>query len=230
MPIIALTANTVSGAREMFRNEGFTEFVPKPIERTVLERVLRKVLPKSCIQYSLRPVGKDAPASDAVTLPAKKLPEPHAAMAWPEEATEPLEEIGLPQDSASTLPYDQLSQAGINGEMGLDYCAGDEDFYREMLRMFCDQSAGKRAEIASLYESANWADYAVKVHALKSTALTIGAEALSAQAKELELAGKRGDVDFIQAHHAALLQAYDELCARIAEISALGLSLENTVF
>ena len=99
----------------------------------------------------------------------------------------------------------------------------------EMLRMFCDQRAGKQAEIASLYESANWTDYAVKVHALKSTSLTIGAEALSAQAKELELAGKRGDADFIQAHHAALLQAYEELCARIAEIRALGLSPEQTI-
>ena len=46
LPVIALTANTISGAREMFRNEGFTEFIPKPIEQTVLERVLRKTLPK----------------------------------------------------------------------------------------------------------------------------------------------------------------------------------------
>ena len=51
LPVIALTANTVSGAREMFRSEGFTEFIPKPIEQTVLERVLRKTLPKDCIQY-----------------------------------------------------------------------------------------------------------------------------------------------------------------------------------
>lgn len=51
LPVIALTANTISGAREMFRNEGFTEFIPKPIEQTVLERVLRKTLPKDCIQY-----------------------------------------------------------------------------------------------------------------------------------------------------------------------------------
>ena len=28
LPVIALTANTISGAREMFRNEGFTEFIP----------------------------------------------------------------------------------------------------------------------------------------------------------------------------------------------------------
>ena len=123
----------------------------------------------------------------------------------------------LPETAADelALPYDQLTQAGINVELGLDYCAGDEDFYREMLHIFCTQSSEKRAEIVSLYESANWADYAIKVHALKSTSLTIGAEALSAQAKELELAGKSGDVDFIQAHHAALLLAYDELCAHI---------------
>lgn len=49
--------------------------------------------------------------------------------------------------------------------------------------------------------------------------LTIGAEALSAQAKELEMAGKRGDADFIHAHHAALLRNHEELCARIAEDS-----------
>ena len=42
----------------MFRSEGFTEFVPKPIERTVLERVLRKVLPKSCIQTAVAGQGE----------------------------------------------------------------------------------------------------------------------------------------------------------------------------
>ena len=51
LPVIALTANTISGAREMFRSEGFTEFIPKPIERSVLERVLRRVLPEHCMIY-----------------------------------------------------------------------------------------------------------------------------------------------------------------------------------
>ena len=51
LPVVALTANTISGAREMFKNEGFTEFIPKPIERAVLERVLRKVLPMGKVQH-----------------------------------------------------------------------------------------------------------------------------------------------------------------------------------
>ena len=197
LPIIALTANTVSGAREMFRSEGFTEFVPKPIERTVLERVLRKVLPNSCIQYSAAPTRAAVPAQ--------------AAEAAPAEESEAQETAG-----GAALPYDRLTQAGVNVELGLEYCSGDEEFYREMLRMFYAQSGDKRAEIVSLYESANWTDYAVKVHALKSTSLTIGAEALSAQAKELELAGKRGDIDFVWEHHPALLRAYEALCSNIA--------------
>ena len=124
----------------------------------------------------------------------------------------------MPEAAAgeAMLPYDLLSQAGVNVELGLDYCSGDEEFYREMLRMFCAQSMDKRAEIVSLYESANWTDYAVKVHALKSTSLTIGAETLSAQAKELELAGKRGDIDYVREHHSALMGAYEALCASIA--------------
>ncbi len=220
LPIIALTANTVSGAREMFRSEGFTEFVPKPIERTVLERVLRKVLPKSCIQYSARPAGQTAAENDAEIALAEEPLEPADVQARPEEPAEPLETPDLPEpaDSGPSICYDQLAQAGVNVELGLDYCAGDEDFYREMLRMFWAQSEEKRAEIISFYESANWADYAVKVHALKSTSLTIGAEALSAQAKELELAGKQGDAAFIRERHAGLLEAHEKLCARIAEL------------
>ena len=207
LPVIALTANTVSGAREMFRNEGFTEFVPKPIERMVLERVLRKVLPKSCIQYSVTPANGQ--------MPVEELPEAVGSVQADSPEQPVPDEPPARQADTSAIPYDRLAQSGVNVDMGLDYCAGDEDFYREMLRLFSDQGEEKRAEIAALYESANWADYAIKVHALKSTSLTIGAEALSAQAKELELAGKRGDVDFIRAHHHALLSAHEELCAQI---------------
>ena len=211
LPIIALTANTVSGAREMFRSEGFTEFIPKPIERTILERVLRKVLPNSCIQYNAVPARVAVPVRAAEAAPGEKKRNGSQERAGQAEAPEAQEAAG-----EAALPYGRLTQAGVNVELGLEYCSGDEEFYREMLRMFYAQSGDKRAEIISLYESANWADYAVKVHALKSTSLTIGAQALSAQAKELELAGKRGDIDYVRAHHPALLQAYEALCSNIA--------------
>ena len=49
--VVAFTANAVSGAREMFLQEGFDEFISKPIETLELERILRKLLPKSAISY-----------------------------------------------------------------------------------------------------------------------------------------------------------------------------------
>ena len=203
LPVIALTANTVSGAREMFRSEGFTEFVPKPIERTVLERVLRRVLPTRSVQYV-----EGSPEENASQVAAGQA-EPPAESGKPPAP---------PMADAPAASYDRLTWAGVNVELGLNYCGGDEDFFNDMLRMFQAQGGGKRAEIEALFDAADWAEYAVKVHALKSTSLTIGAEALSAQAKELELAGKRGDGDFIQAHHAALMNAYDELCGQLAGI------------
>ena len=49
VPVIALTANTVAGTREALLAEGFNDFMEKPIERSVLERVLRRNLPENKI-------------------------------------------------------------------------------------------------------------------------------------------------------------------------------------
>jgi CheY-like chemotaxis protein/nitrogen-specific signal transduction histidine kinase len=44
IPIVVLTANAVSGAREMFLKEGFNEFLAKPIELLEMTRILKKML------------------------------------------------------------------------------------------------------------------------------------------------------------------------------------------
>ncbi len=51
VPVIALTANAVTGAREMFLSEGFRDFVTKPIEMNAMERVLRKWIPEDLIEH-----------------------------------------------------------------------------------------------------------------------------------------------------------------------------------
>ncbi len=225
LPVIALTANTISGAREMFRHEGFTEFIPKPIERAVLERVLRRVLPKHCIRYGTTPNDSEPSSEETVTanetvvtseaVMASEAAADETATAG-ETATE--DEAAMIQEPAASSPFDPLTRVGINIQLGLEYCVGEADFYTEMLQLFCSQGPEKRDEIASLYQAANWKDYAIKVHALKSTSLTIGAEALSEQAKQLELAGKAEDVEYIRQNHAALLSKYDEVCQSIAAL------------
>ncbi len=50
VPIVALTANAVAGTREIMLAEGFDDFLEKPIERSVLERVLkRQIVPERII-------------------------------------------------------------------------------------------------------------------------------------------------------------------------------------
>ena len=49
-PCIALTANAISGAREMYLSAGFSDYLTKPISPQSLENIIRKYLPKSLIE------------------------------------------------------------------------------------------------------------------------------------------------------------------------------------
>lgn len=44
VPIVALTANAIAGSREMYLKEGFSDFMEKPVEPSVMERVLKRVI------------------------------------------------------------------------------------------------------------------------------------------------------------------------------------------
>ena len=51
LPVIALTANAISGTREMFLQNGFQEYISKPIALSAMEAVLKKFLPAEIIHY-----------------------------------------------------------------------------------------------------------------------------------------------------------------------------------
>ncbi len=51
LPVISLTANVVSGAREHFMSEGFDDYLSKPVERDKLEKMLTHFLPKDMIKF-----------------------------------------------------------------------------------------------------------------------------------------------------------------------------------
>lgn len=51
VPVVALTANAVSGACEMFLEEGFCDMVAKPIEMSLFEKVLQRWLPEELIEH-----------------------------------------------------------------------------------------------------------------------------------------------------------------------------------
>ncbi len=65
VPIIALTANAVNGAKERYLESGFDGYLSKPIEVSELERTLENFLPKELIRHEETAGKEEEEACDA---------------------------------------------------------------------------------------------------------------------------------------------------------------------
>ena len=68
VPIIALTANAVTGTKEMFLSHGFNDFLSKPIDTVRLNAILEHWIPKE---------KRESPALSAEDPPEDQYPEEH---------------------------------------------------------------------------------------------------------------------------------------------------------
>ena len=232
---IAFTANAISGAREMFLREGFDEFLSKPIEDLELQRVLRKVLPRTQIQYVDE---RTAPETGADSLPKgsgssetssdSPSDSPETSADRPEVGETVTAESRRAADDATEDRMGRLREAGINVSSGLTYCRNDELFYLQLLEKFVSDSEEKAESINTLYGESEYENYCIQVHALKSTAKMIGADALSEDARRMEEAAKGEDREYIEANHAALLAEYSEITEKIREAAGFQPEGEDT--
>lgn len=194
MTIVAFTANAVSGAREMFLDEGFDEFISKPIEDCELQRVLKKLLPKSSIVYTHDIHTDDVQDDNSV----------------------------ITQDDASVSAeksdMEKLGDIGIDTKSGLSYCSGDEQFYKELLIKYAKDAKAKHDDMEKFFEENDWENYCIQVHALKSTSKMIGQDRLSEMARLAEDAAKNVDADYIKVHHNEIMNEYILLAGNILTI------------
>jgi CheY-like chemotaxis protein len=88
VPIVALTANAVSGTKEMFLGAGFNDFLSKPIDVLKLNSVLERWIPKEKQQpiESSVPKRKHCPALDPKLLAAFRRDAEKAAVTMRETA------------------------------------------------------------------------------------------------------------------------------------------------
>ncbi|MBP5167197.1 MAG: response regulator [Oscillospiraceae bacterium] len=190
IPVVALTANAGSTAREEFHKAGFDAFLAKPIDIADLERVLRSVLPKSAISYDDEP---DARAVDTAPAPAAN-----------------------GADTEKKDDYALLRSSGVDTAQGRRYCQNDDEFYRELLIQFKAESSDKLDELDRFLREGDMPNYAIRVHALKSTAKMIGASSLSEKARALEAASLAGNADEVRALHPSAMEEYGAVIRAIA--------------
>lgn len=124
----------------------------------------------------------------------------------------------VPIESEENLKWYDLIP-GINGTVALAN-SGSEETLNSVIKLFYDSIPEKSKEIQEYYESENWQDYAIKVHALKSSAKLIGAMSLANDAQLLENAGKETNVEYIKAHHDGFMSDYIKYKDLMAEIFA----------
>lgn len=129
------------------------------------------------------------------------------------------EDLLLSKEAAVTSPANITSIDEItflNTKQGLAYHSNDLDFYMEILHAYHEDD--RLPAIQNHYHEKDWKNYQIMVHALSSSSKLIGAEVLSVKAKELELAIKREDIDYVRAHHTETMTLYKELQYNLSKL------------
>ncbi len=179
IPIIALTANAIAGAREMFMKEGFNDFLSKPVESSVLQRTLKRHIPQE--KQNVTEIKK-------------------------EEQIEKVAEVKV-TETAKTEDKDVFVIGDLDIQKGLMYC-GNKENYLEILMSQKDSGSEIMQEIQAFFDKEDWKNYVIAVHGIKSSMMSIGAVNLSEMAKALEFAGKGEDFDFIYREHEPMMEEF----------------------
>ena len=201
VPVIALTANAISGARELYMKNGFSDYLTKPIDGWKLSEMLHKWLPKDKII-----VESDNKSSEDDEEIMEFLPENNE------------QEAEDSSNNVSGITIEKLKRTGIDVKSGLKFTMNDESFYLELVNDFLADSKERIAALKDSFMKKDWKNYEVSVHALKSTSKTIGLTGLSEEAKNLEYAARDGKVEQIEAEHDELITHYEGIVKTISEL------------
>ncbi|MCR4992509.1 MAG: response regulator [Lachnospiraceae bacterium] len=240
--VIALTANAVVGAKDMYLNAGFNDYLSKPVEIKTLEKTLVTYIRPEDISY----LTKDEIAKAEVKREEERKNNPrHIVNGKPEERRQDdrrheerrkgerrnegenkedkviKSKIGdfevlefLPTEDSEDkkeISEDELASVllenGINVSDGLNFCADDMDFYKEILKDYATSSEVRIKELETTYN--NDLDlYTIKVHALKSVAKTVGDKSVFEKAYALEMASKDRNAVLVKEKNPELVKEY----------------------
>ncbi|MBQ7221578.1 MAG: response regulator [Synergistaceae bacterium] len=196
-PVVALTANAVLGARQLYIDEGFSDYISKPVDTVRLEQVLLEYLPPDLVIKGGEMKEESSQPEESVQASGTQETEPETA------------------GTESASPYRNIP--GIDYDAAVTNC-GTEETFVQALEIFYNTLDKKADDIERFQREGDVKNYTVLVHALKSAARLVGALQLSEDAKYLEACGDKNDVHEIEARTPALLSQYRGYKPVLAEV------------
>ena len=132
--------------------------------------------------------------------------------------SELIEEVGTKVEveaPSSSLTLDKARSIGLNVNAAVEYSCGEEDLYLDLLSDYANSCEDKCKELDSYLNEEDMKNYSILIHSLKSSSRIIGADAVSALAKDLEDASKKNDIDFVSINHEIFIENYKALAAKL---------------
>lgn len=191
-PVVALTANAITGAKEMYMEEGFDEFLSKPINPEKLEQMILLLLPRELLEFEVQ-----------------------------EEPDKKMHNFKITADKGLLDENELPLIDGVDWNYGLMHLPDKEllmgtvsDFYKAI-----DSEANHLEELYREMKSNSdlLKQYRVKVHSMKSSANLIGAIVLGGMAKLLENAARDGDMETLDSLTPVFLKEWRDMKGKLAE-------------
>ncbi|MDR1898690.1 MAG: response regulator [Treponema sp.] len=197
VPIIMLTANALTGNRELFMERGFSDFISKPIDVRRLDAVLNRWVRDTQSEETLRAAEKQAGERT-------------------EGAGQAISGSGLDGEGRWLLDHpvegaDFAAALILYGDSGAALIP--------ILKSFVTHTPPLLEKMNAHLET-SLPDYTVEVHGLKGTCGAICADGTAALARELEFASKEGNADFVRSHHEELRRQTLDLTERLKSLLA----------
>jgi signal transduction histidine kinase/CheY-like chemotaxis protein len=188
VPIIALTANAISGMKEMYLEHGFNDFISKPIETAKLDELMEKWIPAEKRIFHEGEIRREVFSGDAVfTIPGIDVVR------------------GINMTGGTEAGYRQVLDA-FSKDAG-ERLAWFEAFSARPFPL--KDNPGGAGGALGVFTS--------QVHALKGAAGTIGAAVLSMEAARLEEAGKKEDLAYISQGLPVFYEHFKEIVQAIQQ-------------
>lgn len=182
-PIVALTANAITGMKEMYLKEGFDSYLSKPINVLELDKIIHKYFGGTSKTINDEKYEKNHEVKNDIIESDK-------------EGNETMEEF--------------LKNNNVDLDKSLEFL-GDMEMYNITILDFKTESLNKWKKIEECLNTEDMTNYSIYVHALKSDCKYLGFMKLADISYQHELKSKENDLNYVKEHYNELETEFNKI-------------------